>query len=198
MIEKLSKRLTGKLLERNIISEEYYEVYKYGVEIVISSIIGFLLTVAIGTALGMIESSLIYYVIFVSLRKFTGGFHANTYLKCNTVFSVVTTFVLLFSKISSLMNLSWFAFISLYCIAILTFIWLAPVENPNKPIEKKDKKRSKLISIILSLSLFVLSLLLYINGQILISAVIMYTIFAAATLCLVTIIPEKGGETNND
>ena len=48
MIEKLSIWVSNKLVHEIIINNENYDLYKYGIEITISSIIGFLLILAIG------------------------------------------------------------------------------------------------------------------------------------------------------
>lgn len=61
------------------------EVYQYGFEIIFSTLIGFFITIAIGAVFRMFLVSLVYYFAFVALRQFTGGYHANTYLKCNLI-----------------------------------------------------------------------------------------------------------------
>lgn len=106
MIKRLSIRMTNKLIHEGVINEQYYDLYKYGIEITISSIIGFLLILVIGVICQNIICSLIYYVIFVCLRMLTGGFHATSYLKCNSLFCLITIFVLSFSIISTVVKFS--------------------------------------------------------------------------------------------
>ncbi len=86
MIKKLSTLISNQFVKRNIISEDAQDVYTYGVEITISSLIGFILVTTIGIIFKSLMQAIIFYVIFVALRSITGGYHASTYLKCNTIF----------------------------------------------------------------------------------------------------------------
>lgn len=69
--------------------------------------------------------------------------------------------------------------------AIAIFIWLAPVENPNKPIEEKKRIYWKLTAVIVSVLLYILSILLYINQHIFDSAVVTITVFVVSILCTI-------------
>ena len=51
MIQKLSTMISNQFVKRNIISEDAQDVYKYGVEITISSLIGFILVTIIESIL---------------------------------------------------------------------------------------------------------------------------------------------------
>ncbi len=86
MINKLSSLISSKFVEHNIISKSVKDVYRYGIEITISSIIGFVITCLIGLLFRMLMQTMLFYVIFILLRSMTGGYHAKTYLKCNFIF----------------------------------------------------------------------------------------------------------------
>lgn len=90
MLSLLSKRISLFLCGNHVIEKEEIEIYQYGFEIILSSLIGFILSIAVGCCLEMFFYALLYYGIFVILRLFTGGFHANTYLSCNLVFLLVS------------------------------------------------------------------------------------------------------------
>lgn len=98
MIRKLSALISSRFIKNNIISENAKEVYQYGIEITISSFIGFTITCIIGLLLHAFIQTMIFYITFVLLRSMTGGYHAKTYLKCNFIFSIITLFVMIFSK----------------------------------------------------------------------------------------------------
>lgn len=127
---------------------------------------------------------MIFYVIFVALRSMTGGYHASTYLKCNTIFSFISLFTLMFSKASSKIHLSVGIITLFFLPAVTIFLWLAPIENPNKPIEKKKRIYWKLTAVIVSVLLYILSILLYINQHIFESAVVIITVFVVSILLL--------------
>lgn len=191
MIEKLSIWMSNKLVQEKIITEHYYKSYKYGIEITVSSIIGFILTLTIGLICREMICSLIYYIVFVCLRMITGGFHASSYFRCNFIFCLITVFVLMFSVFSEIVYFSEGEIVLLACFSITIFVWLVPIENKNKRIEKKQKAKFKMLSIIISSFLVAFSFFLYITGYVIYSAVIVYSIVAVAILCLVTEIKPK-------
>lgn len=195
MIHILSSLISDQFLRHDIISKDAKDVYTYGVEIIISSIIGLIITIMMGIFFNCLIQSMIYYVIFVALRSMTGGYHASTYLKCNIVFSSISLFTLLFSKAASSIKLSIGIITLFFLPAIATFLWLAPIENSNKPIEKKKRIYWKVTSVLLSVFLYILSILLYINSHIFEAAVIIITVFVVSILCIIPSI-QKGDNGN--
>jgi accessory gene regulator B len=195
MINKLSSLISSKFVEHNIISKSVKDVYRYGIEITISSIIGFVITCLIGLLFRMLMQTMLFYVIFILLRSMTGGYHAKTYLKCNFIFSIITLFIVTFSKAAYEMQISFGILTLLFLPSIAIFIWIAPVENVNKPIKAEKRVYWKSISIVTSVLLYLLSLLLYKSQHTLEATVIVITIFSVSILCMIPII-QKGGKSN--
>ena len=195
MINKLSSLISSKFVEHNIISKSVKDVYRYGIEITISSIIGFVITCLIGLLFRMLMQTMLFYVIFILLRSMTGGYHAKTYLKCNFIFSIITLFIVTFSKAAYEMQISFGILTLLFLPSIAIFIWIAPGENVNKPIKAEKRVYWKSISIVTSVLLYLLSLLLYKSQHTLEATVIVITIFSVSILCMIPII-QKGGKSN--
>lgn len=192
MINKLSSLISSKFVEHNIISKNVKDVYMYGIEITISSIIGFVITCLIGLLFRMLMQTMLFYVIFILLRSMTGGYHAKTYLKCNFIFSIITLFIVTFSKAAYEMQISFGILTLLFLPSIAIFIWIAPVENVNKPIKAEKRVYWKSISIVTSVLLYLLSLLLYKSQHTLEATVIVITIFSVSVLCMIPIIQKEG------
>lgn len=195
MINRLSTLISDQFVKHNIIPNDAKDVYTYGVEITISSIIGFLITLVIGLLFDSLINAMIFYVIFISLRSMTGGYHAKTYLKCNFIFTTIVLFVIVFSKAAYEIQISIALLTFLFLPAETIIIWLAPVENINKPIEKKKRVYWKITAVITSILLYVLSILLYINQHTIEATVIVITVFAVSVLCMIAVI-QKGGKGN--
>ena len=70
MISFLSNFIALFLYKNNIIDKEKIEVCQYGFEIIISTIIGFLLVLASGIILGEIPEAILFYCLFVGVRFF--------------------------------------------------------------------------------------------------------------------------------
>ena len=102
IITFLGKSISHFLCEKKVIAEQEVEVYQYGFEILISTTLGLLITMAIGIVLNMFFVSILYYVIFVMVRQWTGGYHADSYLKCNITFAGITFFTLGMTKLSDM------------------------------------------------------------------------------------------------
>lgn len=94
---KLSiKKYNRFFLLKEIIKTEEKEIYIYGVQLIISSIINFLICIITSLLFGELLNGLIFFVAFSSLRKFTGGFHSRCFLICNIVFTMIVLYEFLF------------------------------------------------------------------------------------------------------
>ena len=180
------------MCRKNIIENEDIEIYKYGFETICSTIIGFVITLAIGMIFRMFFLSVANYAIFVTIRQFTGGYHANSYFKCNLTFAVVTTLVFEFTKMAVYSQTytipNHILFLVLSFIVILYF---APVENENKPLDQKQKKKNWRIAIVLTLAISVLSCAVYIFSVQ--AAVLMaFTQLSIAVLIVITKLEKVG------
>ena len=131
--------------------------------------------------------------MFIAIRQFTGGYHADSYFKCNLTFAVVTVLVFGFTKMAvysetyTMPNHILFLFLSF----IIVFHF-SPIENENKPLDQEQKKRNKKIAIVLALAISILSCALYFFS-VQTSALLAFTQLAIAVLIVITKI-EIGGE----
>ena len=90
MIEKISKKICCFALNNSMLSDKKYtDIYQYGIEIMISSIIGVMLIILSGVIIKDMKSAIMFLISFMLLRSFCGGYHANNYLKCNIIFIVL-------------------------------------------------------------------------------------------------------------
>ncbi len=154
MEHKVAVILCRHLIDNKTIDKEYEDVYTYGLELLISFIISTSIILAIGLAINKIAETLIYFLVFISLRQFSGGYHADTYLRCKIV--TVLTYVLIM-VLSDVTRLSIPHYILLFALAIILLLQ-GPVENPNKPMTSHQHNRNKVISIVIFLLLFSISI----------------------------------------
>lgn len=148
MITQIADRISTFLFHGKIINSKDREKCRYGLEIMISTCIGFSVILLAGSILGKVQMALVYLICIVPLRMYTGGYHAETYLKCNFVFAVIF-----------LLNIIVFDFIISHALQrellMITFFSIfpinryAPVENSNKKISITQKKKYKKISILM-------------------------------------------------
>lgn len=192
MITFLGKSISLFLCRKNIIDEEEADIYQYGFESILSTILGFIITLLIGVIFKMVIMSIIYYGIFVVVRQMTGGYHADSYLKCNIAFSLVTFFVLGMTKLICISQMYSLPIHLLIFIISAICIWrFAPVENPNKPLTVKQKGRNHKAAMIVLLALFILSSALY-AFKTDFAVLIALTLFSISMLIIIAMM--KGGQ----
>lgn len=184
MIRRMSEKITDCLLDRNILPQEEKEVYEYGFELLISSLIGFIIVFVSGLIFGLLSESMLFYIIFVSVRPFCGGYHADTHMKCKMTFIVVYALVMLFSQVFA-NNYRMIYHVLLLAVYWLSIILYAPVEHKNKPLDSEEKARNRKLSIILAAALSAVSAAAaYLAIKY--AAVIVLTLFSVSMLMIIT------------
>jgi accessory gene regulator B len=83
MIVWLSNCLVRVLFNNKMIEADEIEIYQYGYEIIISTIITFLIVLVSGVVLNCPSAALLYFLIFAMMRQICGGYHAKHYWSCN-------------------------------------------------------------------------------------------------------------------
>ena len=147
-MKRLVSIILNFMIKNNVISKDTEEIefYRYGIEITLSSLINITLISIIGIVTDYTFESMMFLVVFIIMRSFTGGYHANTYIKCNLVTSISFVILLLIFKI-------------IRHISLKSIILIA---NKNKPIENRTVY--KIISTVLSVVLSAISIVLIIKG----------------------------------
>ena len=86
MIAKIAETVSAFFYSMDVIDEEEKGKSRYGIEIIISTIIGFSVIIISGILLSKTNLAIAYLICIVPIRMYTGGYHAKTYFKCNIVF----------------------------------------------------------------------------------------------------------------
>lgn len=77
MISSLSSIITEALYKSQVIAEEDKELYTYGFFVLLSKGLFFLISAFYGWMLGVLWESIVFYIMFSTLRSYAGGFHAS-------------------------------------------------------------------------------------------------------------------------
>ena len=192
MISEISHKITYSLEKNKVIDKEDEDIYIYGIEILISSMITFIIVLILGLLFKCLLASLTYFIIFATIRQICGGYHAATYLKCNTIFTFTTVIVLLAYKFVPVDMLGFLHYLIMSFWVLTVFIF-APVENESKPISKEKKYKLKIIGRIMSIIITIISCLIYIKEiqyAVLLDVTLLFIAFAMAVVGF----REKGSE----
>lgn len=146
MINKLSIKITSLLLKYNCIKEDDFELYNYGLFVIISELYFLTIVTVIGLFLKTLLPSLLFYVIYQILHRFAGGFHLKTELSCQIV--TILTFLLALLFIRYYYCFSSNLIICLLVIGAILLVALSPADTPNKILSKQEKQKFKLLTAI--------------------------------------------------
>lgn len=146
MLIQITKYIVKILLHEKIITQEDVEVYEYGCQITLANIINFIIVLVIGLIFKSVIQAGIFYLSFISLRIFCGGYHANSYNKCFCVFGSTCSICILLGHF--LEKISLLTFISAGSLILLgvCIYKMAPIENENRPLEEEEKRKFRLKS----------------------------------------------------
>jgi accessory gene regulator B len=152
------------LCNNETIKEDEKDIYIYGYEIMLSNVVNFLIILSLSLFLNQLIDGFLFYITFIITRQYCGGYHANTYLKCNLIFGFLCLLTLFFSNIL-------YPYISFISLMILFFIYIgcifeyAPIDNEYKRLSEKDKKKYRKISIWISVLWLVVDILLFFTAK---------------------------------
>lgn len=189
IISFLSNRLAEFLCKKGIVESEEKEIYVYGYEMVITTLLGAIIVFGTALILNRFLESLIFFAVFVITRQHCGGFHANTRTVCTVSFVICFAFVLLFSKLlEPIYNLMLNFLIEMpYLVTIIGF---APIINENKPLDYDGKQANKKKSIVLSFVWITISSVITTFSPI-IAATVALTLLIIAVLMVIEILKRK-------
>ena len=154
----LSDKISNVLSKYSIIEEINIEYYAY----IISWIIDYTFFNVLFLGLGLLLHKFLHAVIFVItlflLRSCSGGTHAPTRIRCFVISSVIFLAVMYTCNLNSFTNPFLSQLILFFCLIIITI--LSPVIPKGKKANQTQKRRLKILSIIVCLSIFVLYIFL--------------------------------------
>ena len=143
---KIACKICNYFLSKRIINADLYDVYIYGSELLLSFLISVLLIIFLGAISGDILLTVVYLIVFIAVRRFTGGYHADTYLKCKLI--TIGTYALTLG-LSKTIDITVPCYFVLFVCGIAAIFKFGPIENPNKPLVEEEKKKLKYIAIAL-------------------------------------------------
>lgn len=180
------------ITDQNVISDEVtvQDFYKYGIEISISSLLNIILVLSLGILIHHLVESVIFLLVFILIRSFTGGYHADTYFRCNLLMCVTFIITVYVNTVTSDKISLTTALIMILFTEFIVLV-LGPIENKNKPIAISKRMRLKVLGLSISLAKSIIGLI-FLESYI--GTMIIYTGLLIAILMIASIIKKKRGE----
>ncbi len=187
MTHTMAGFISSILVKNKLIEEEDSIFYQYGFEILIDTVLQTILMLIIGILLGKPMETLVFLIIFTSIRRYSGGYHADSKLKC----TLVSTFVMLISIEFPIFFTNRVSYIIGAILSIITIWVFAPVEHVNRPLTDEAKKHCRIYSRILTVLTAIAILVLNIYKP-----EYAYTASLSLFMVAILIIVQKGGNKN--
>ncbi|SCY50596.1 accessory gene regulator ArgB-like protein [Alkaliphilus peptidifermentans] len=146
MIYEFAMKISKTLEMNNLIKDEDIDFYRYGLELIIITILkgaGLLILAAI---IGIVKETIVFIIFFTSLRVQAGGVHSQSVWKCFVITCLMTFSAIYISKLIPQDYEKIYQYFMM--IFALMGIWLfAPMDTPNRRLNAKEKKKYRKRSI---------------------------------------------------
>lgn len=142
-MKKLSEMLANKLVQ-NGANAEMEDVYAYGIECTLSTLLIVILQIAAGLLLGKPLQMLVFILAWLPLRMIVGGAHANTHFACTLVSVGLGILSILLSECIIITQILLLIILLLTGYCVLFF--MAPVIHKNHPISQQRFNKTRTIA----------------------------------------------------
>lgn len=193
MIQRIAKGLTTQMLDQKTIEASMAEVYQYGLELTLSTILTTLSIIGIACLTDSFLYGLLYFVISSPLRVTVGGYHASTYSRCFFISNLGYMAVSLTARCFTAFAMPTSFWILLLLGSACYILVNSPVRNPHHPVGDKVLRKNKKYSIFFLCIDCSLIVFLYIKLQQ--SALLNFAVITILSVALF-ILPtkKKGGQ----
>lgn len=159
MINRISDSIVAWLIDKQVIDEEERELYKYATFNCIFTLLPFLTIIPFCLMTGTIINGIVVVMTFLTLRKYTGGYHAKTPMKC-WLYSSLLMIGLIYGTTIIENN----SIITIFVLIAVCSIWIfSPIDSDNRKLDVSERKtyrtHSRCVSLVLFLFYVVLSIL---------------------------------------
>ena len=139
----ISDMMAFYLLNKKLITEDELPIYKYGLSAFVNSFSQIILLFLLGLCYGVISETVSFLLVFILTRRFTGGYHADTKLKCLLLGVFMWFIATSMSKVSLSLNAILILYLVIVIFSVVITFKYAPVEHRNKPLSKSVYLQNK-------------------------------------------------------
>jgi len=167
MFQAAVKRTTDWLVQGGSIAEEERDVYEFGLDKFFSMLSNFIFAAGLGLLFGMLAQTVVFYVAYIMIRVYAGGYHADRPLRC-FFFSISVIVPCLFAIHFQQVWNTPVVFYSLLGLCSTILVTLGPTGNKDKMLDELEKTvyrrrllRNLAIATILAIALFLFAFSYY-------------------------------------
>lgn len=140
MLSAIIKKTVRYWMEKNIISDADRNIYEYGLELILSSIINIFVIIITGIFTSRLFESIALLAIVIPLQSCGGGYHAKTHMRCFLIMYIGWWWVMWIIPYINLL-----ATILIICLSLVTIFTFAPITNENVPMSNQQYYKMKIL-----------------------------------------------------
>lgn len=190
MVEKIVMELVAQMEDRKIIEKSSRDYYEYVLVTLAEHIIGVGTMLIIGMLFKQFIPTVIFLVFFLSLRKRTGGYHADKFWQCYLLTVITYIAIIQMAAVLSQKKVIMYAILP---FAVLVIEVIGTVNHPNIDMNKdelRENKKSARLLVLMETAVIVLLVTLGIN-QLYVSYMSIAIILCSFLMCLAKIIKQE-------
>lgn len=198
MLKNLADEMSIKMVANKTIDIDDRECYAYGLELLFSKVIFYVVTLILSFLTGAFAATLVFIVAYMWLRKYSGGYHCNTSEMCLLLSIIIVMINILIYKLSIdfINDATLIVWITAAVMAYIIILIFSPVASPNKPITSDERKKYKIITMLISSVIMTVAILSFYFKWYIAFFQLSYAIIIDSALIILTFL-NKGGERSN-
>lgn len=190
MIEKMALNLVSQMVIQKMIDKADGEHYKYALITMTEHTITVGTMLLIGLVFHQLMQTICFMVFFLSLRKRTGGYHADKFWQCYLMTVIIYILIIQAATVLSETPIVVYVMLSL---AVLVIEIIGTVNHPNMDMDKgelQEAKKAARLCVLMELSVIVASIALKIN-RLYVSYMSLAVILCASLLCVAKVMKQE-------
>lgn len=142
MVQKIVDALMNKQSQNYVMTDEDEKVYRYGYVLLCEVFLNLVIALAIGIVFSKTKEVIFFLGMYIPLRSFCGGWHADKIWKC-TVISNVILLLQVYGIANIKMYLSMSGMLLVFFFNMVCIYFISPVDTEMKKISQDEKKTYK-------------------------------------------------------
>lgn len=190
MIQTIVNALVNKQSQNYIVTDEDEKIYRYGYILLCEVFLNLVIALAIGIVFSKTKAVIFFLGMYIPLRSFCGGWHADKIWKC-TVISNAILLLQVYGLEKLLNHLSIKVMLLIFFLNIICIFFMAPVETEMKRISHQEKQiYRRRIKLIFALHVIITLILTLGNANEFIFS-LMFVYIIQNTMLLLEIVKQK-------
>lgn len=190
MVEEMVLRLVNQMEVKKIIEKSARDYYEYALIIMIERIIAIGSLLIVSVIFKQFLPTVAFLTFFLSLRKRTGGYHADKFWQCYLL--TIITYIGIVRVVPVLSQAPHIMYVLLF-FAVLVIEVFGTVNHPNIDFDKnelRETKRAARLLVLIEIGIIAVLIVLKMN-QLYISYMSMAIIMCSFFMCLAKIIKQE-------